>query len=401
MKSNNSLIIFLLLSLHSQFLSSYISVFYFFNIYFVGIAFLIFSSFKMRKDVLKFLFLMTLIFIYFIYRYDLNYDDFFSISIKSLQFNFGYLILIPCLLSNKINFDLKKFVKICFYFFSFEIIIEYIIILFFNPEIFSHVPESYLYFNNQTYLIELNRAFGVSGNSSVSGVQLTVLFLLNISLKGVRNFKSVIKSRDFIIFIISFLLVFSGSAFFSIIISLIIYYFNKIKLFAKLVSVLVILVVISYLYLNIDFSLTSNNKFSISYLFFLLFDTDNYTSLIPQFYSMIENYGLSSIVFGNFIIPWGQEFEGVFMTVDYTYLNLLFEFGLIGLFAYFCIFYFIYKKCIVYFKINSNYPTVYIKMTFLILLISTFHYPVISYYYTQAFLSIVFMSLYNSTKFKN
>lgn len=393
MKSNNSLIIFLLLSLHSQFLSSYISVFYFFNIYFVGIAFLIFSSFKIRKDVLKFLFLITLIFIYFIYRYDLNYDDFFSISIKSLQFNFGYLILIPCLLSNKTNFDLKKFVNICFYFFSFEIIIEYLIILFFNPEIFFHVPE--------TYLSEINRAFGISGNSSVSGVQLTVLFLLKISLNGVRNFKSVIKSRDFIIFIISFLLVFSGSAFFSIIISLIIYYFNKIKLFAKLVSILVIFVVTYYLYLNIDFSVTSTNKFSISYLFFLLLDTDNYTSLIPQFYSMIENYGLSSIFFGNYIIPWGREFEGIFMTVDYTYLNLLFEFGLIGLFLYFCIYYFIYKKCIVYFKINSNYPTIYIKITFLILLISTFHYPVISYYYTQAFLSIILMSLYNSIKFKN
>ena len=393
MKSNNSLIIFLLLSLHSQFLSSYISVFYFINIYFVGIAFLIFSSFKMRKDVLKFLFLMTLIFIYFIYRYDLNYDDFFSISIKSLQFNFGYLILIPCLLSNKINFDLKKFVKICFYFFSFEIIIEYVIILFFNPEIFSHVPES--------YLSEINRAFGVSGNSSVSGVQLTVLFLLNISLKEFRNFKSVIKSRDFIIFIISFLLVFSGSAFFSIIISLIIYYFNKIKLFTKLFFVFFIFVVTSYLYLNIDFSVTSTNKFSISYLLFLLLDTDNYTSLIPQFFSMIENYGLNSILFGNYIIPWGREFEGIFMTVDYTYLNLLFEFGLFGLFLYFIIFYFIYKKCIIYFKINSNYPTIYIKMTFLILLISTFHYPVISYYYTQAFLSIVFMSFYNSIKFKN
>ena len=384
MKSNNSLIIFLLLSLHSQFLSSYISVFYFINIYFVGIAFLIFSSFKMRKDVLKFLFLMTLIFIYFIYRYDLNYDDFFSISIKSLQLNFGYLILIPCLLSNKINFDLKKFVKICFYFFSFEIIIENVIILFFNPEIFSHVPES--------YLSEINRAFGVSGNSSVSGVQLTVLFLLNISLKEFRNFKSVIKSRDFIIFIISFLLVFSGSAFFSIIISLIIYYFNKIKLFTKLFFVFFIFVVTSYLYLNIDFSVTSTNKFSISYLLFLLLDTDNYTSLIPQFFSMIENYGLNSILFGNYIIPWGREFEGIFMTVDYTYLNLLFEFGLFGLFLYFIIFYFIYKKCIIYFKINSNYPTIYIKMTFLILLISTFHYPVISYYYTQAFLSIVFMS---------
>lgn len=391
MKSN-SIIIILLLSLHSQFLSSFISVFYFINIYFVGIAFLIFSSFKIRKDVLKFLFLITLVFIYFIFRYDLNYDDFFSISIKSLQFNFGYLILIPCLLSNKINFDLKKFVKICFYFFSFEIIIEYIIILFFNPEIFSHVPES--------YLSEINRAFGVSGNSSVSGVQLTVLFLLNISLKEFRNFKSVIKSRDFIIFIISFLLVFSGSAFFSIIISLIIYYFNKIKLFTKLFFVLFIFVVISYLYLNIDFSVTSTNKFSISYLLFLLLDTDNYTSLIPQFFSMIENYGLNSILFGNYIIPWGREFEGIFMTVDYTYLNLLFEFGLFGLFLYFSIFYFIYKKCIIYFKINSNYPTIYIKMTFLILLISTFHYPVISYYYTQAFLSIVLMSLYNSIKFK-
>ena len=391
MKSN-SIIIILLLSLHSQFLSSFISVFYFINIYFVGIAFLIFSSFKIRKDVLKFLFLITLVFIYFIFRYDLNYDDSFSISIKSLQFNFGYLILIPCLLSNKINFDLKKFVKICFYFFSFEIIIEYIIILFFNPEIFSHVPES--------YLSEINRAFGVSGNSSVSGVQLTVLFLLNISLKEFRNFKSVIKSRDFIIFIISFLLVFSGSAFFSIIISLIIYYFNKIKLFTKLFFVLFIFVVISYLYLNIDFSVTSTNKFSISYLLFLLLDTDNYTSLIPQFFSMIENYGLNSILFGNYIIPWGREFEGIFMTVDYTYLNLLFEFGLFGLFLYFSIFYFIYKKCIIYFKINSNYPTIYIKMTFLILLISTFHYPVISYYYTQAFLSIVLMSLYNSIKFK-
>jgi len=30
-----------------------------------------------------------------------------------------------------------------------------------------------------------------------------------------------------------------------------------------------------------------------------------------------------------------------------------------------------------------------------------FSYPVISYYYTQAFLSIVLMSFYNSIKFKN
>lgn len=395
MKNNSSFIFFIFfIGIHAQFLASYISEIYYFNLYFTSILLLLFSFLKVRKQTVIFIFLVVVFLFYFLYRYKSSYDEYFSISVKSIQFNFGYLILIPCLLSLRKRFDFRGFIKLCFYIFCFEICIEYLVIKFYNVDILKHVSIAYLYYKGE--LISLVRAFGISGNSSVSGVQLTVLFLLNISSKKETDFKSILKSFDFLIFILSFLAVFSGTAFFSIFIAFGIYYFMNTKILNKFIFISCLILVVVYLFYTVDFSVTSANKFSIGYLFYLLFDSENPASLIPTALAMADTYGLEKLIFGNYIIPWGSDIEGVFFTVDYTYINLIFEFGVIGLMAYLYIVYFVYKTIVSKLGKDKNREFFYFKIIFLILIISTFHYPVISYYYTQILVSIVFISFYNS-----
>ena len=397
MKNNSNFIFFIFfIGIHSQFLASYISELYYFNLYFTSILFLLFSFLKVRKQTVIFTFLVVVFLFYFLYRYNSSYDEYFSISVKSIQFNFGYLILIPCLLSLRKRFDFRGFIKLCFYIFCFEICIEYLIIKVYSVDILKHVSISYLYDKGE--LISLVRAFGISGNSSVSGVQLTVLFLLNISSKKENDFKSILKSFDFLIFILSFLFVFSGTAFFSIFIALGIYYFMNTKILNKLIYLSFLIILTIYLLNSVDFSVTSANKFSITYLLYLLLDPENPASLIPTALAMADTYGLEKLIFGNYIIPWGSDIEGVFFTVDYTYINLIFEFGVIGLMAYICIVYFVYKTIVSKLGKDKERALFYYKIIFLILIISTFHYPVISYYYTQILISIVFMSFYNADK---
>ena len=397
MKNNSRFIFFIFfIGIHAQFLANYISEIYYFNLYFISTLFLLSSLLKVRKQVAIFILLIAGFLCYFTYRYNLSYDEYLLISIKSIQFNFGYLILIPCLLSLRKGFDLTNFIKSCFYVFCFEIFLEYLVIMFYNVDILKHVPTDYLY--DKGSLQSLNRAFGMSGNSSVSGVQLTLLFLLNLSLKKENDFKSVLKSFDFLIFIVIFLFIFSGTAFFSIWIALGIYYFNDTKILNKFIFISCLILVVVYLFYTVDFSVTSANKFSIGYLFYLLLDSENPASLIPTVLAMFDAYGLDKLIFGNYIIPWGMDVEGIFLTVDYTYVNLIFEFGFFGLIAYFYLFYFMYEKIISKLPSNKKGSLFYLKMTFSILIISTFHYPVISYYYTQALMSIVFMSFYNMEK---
>lgn len=383
--------------LHSQFFQSYIPFFYYLNIYFISIIIFIFNAFpKLKKDVFYLIICLIFVFVYFVYRYSLIDSEFFQISIKSLQFNFGYLFIIPLLLTLRKKIDIKNFISVAFYFFSIEIIIEYLIYitLGLSPLIFKHIPESYI-FDSGSSIISISRSIGISGNSSVSGVQLVVLFLFKQSFNNHKSFKEIL-NIDLLIFLLSFIMIFSGSAFFSLLFGILIMYFFKLNILKKIFISIPLTLIFLFAINNINIYEPSGNKFSINYLFYLLMDTENYTSFLPQFSIFISEYGFEKILFGNYIIPWGKNIEDVFVTVDYAYLNLLFEFGVIGVAFFIFIIVLIFKKLKKYISYYENSNSFFIDLSLLVLLISNLHYPVISYYYTQSLICIFLFALFNN-----
>ena len=395
-------------TLFSQFLTFYFNIFYFLNSYFLFITFFFTEKLKININALKSILFLLIFCLFIYYNYSYNYSNPIYISLKSIQFYFGYLILIPCLINLKSSIQINQIIFLIFYVFSLEIIFEFFIIFIFNiyPEtIFLHISDAYIYDHWDSLRADLNRVFGLSGNSSVSGVQLLILYLFFLYFKyekvDIKNLiNNIFFSFHFYLFIISFFMVFSGAAFFSLIFALFILFFFRLSNIYKIIFILVSILSIYIIYINSNFDYSSGNKFSINYLLFILFDQDSYTSLIPQVNKFLELYGLKNILFGNYLINWSDEVSNnIFMSVDYSYLNILFEFGIIGLFIYLSIMYYLFSNIHNYMlKSNKNLSFIS-KVVFLVVFISTFHYPVFSYYFTQTLLSLVFWFSYHQNNY--
>jgi len=380
-----------------QMLNTYLGFLAPLNPYTLSLLFILFSiKGGINKVNLKLFSILTILIALFITVYSFKFSFFssFGITAKALQFNYGYLFLIPGL---TYFFKLDKKIKIedvlsaTFWTLSAELLLEFVLIriLGVSPDAFSHYPKvSHIRIDSLTGDYVADRLLGLTGNASVMGVFYVSVFSLYLGrLKRLclEKFTFYMKTVIFV-FMCCFFMITSGSAFFAILLSLLlIWSIKKGNLLKNLILGLLAISLVLFLfdYVDSEFNLF-NGKFKIEYLLLLLTNDDIEGSLPYLLYEMSIGYNWYDLFIGKYFFEWGNS-EAVVKTVDYFYINLVYEFGLLGLAFFFYIIRLAYLKVIDADLIGIDY----VRFGFFVLLLGSLHYPAIVYMAPQVFLSAV------------
>jgi hypothetical protein len=337
LKNNGIIGILSFLALYATFFSSFIST------SLLGLV-LVVLIIILKIQVLKLTPFQTItIFLLFIYlAISLVLSNDFSVVLKNFRFWLGvifYIIYLKILPEEKIsNLLFLRVVLI-------SVLIETLIINTIIP-----APIFYNGHPHAVLFIFYYRPLSFGGNASMSSSVLVCLYFLVYKYGKIKPQK-----MDSILLLIATLLFFSGSGLLAYLLMLL--YKNifekkinskknlKIILFSLLFLISIIIVMS-----NLDYEKVP--KFSLQYYSFLLdFKIDQYKEVMH-----FEN--LQSFLFGNQLTDLQENTTG-----DFGWLGFLASMGLIGTILYFVILTSFYKK-----NIFSN-------SIFIILFISTFHYP--------------------------
>jgi len=353
-------------------------------------------KFPLKITNIKIIFILLLLIFFFIVVYTLKFSflSSFSIAAKAIQFNFGYLFLIPgftALFSTFRSVNLKHVLSATFWVITLELLVEFALIRVLNvsPGSFTHYPKvAHIQLDRVTGEYIAERLLGMAGNASVTGVLYTTSFALYIGCLLKENGKVFNKKILAIIFTFvgCFFMIVSGSAFFAIIGSLFLVWIQKNGNLIKnsIIAVLVLAgVLASFNYVS---GLTDafGNKFTTEYLFLLLQNDDVQGSLPYLINEMSIGYNWFKFFFGSYYFEWGNP-DAVIRTVDYFYVNLVYEFGLIGLFLFAYIIKITFNAVKKVQLLDDNY----LKFGFFVIILGSLHYPAIAYMASQVFLSSI------------
>ncbi len=378
-----------------QLFNTYLSILTPLNPYIFSVLF-IFIGFKKKIHIINLKLLATLLFIVvaFIIIYSCKFSilSSFTITAKAVQFNFGYLLLIPgfsVIFSYLKIVKLEDILRITFWVISTELLLEFVLIrvLGVSPGSFAHYPKvQHITLDQVTGLYTADRLLGLAGNASVTGVLYASSFILYLG--HLYKTQATLKSKKSIVviatFIVCFFMIVSGSAFFAILLAGAILWIqgkgNMIKNLL-LASIVLGIVLLTFNFLS---TLTDafGNKFTTEYLF-LLVNNDDIEGSLPYLLSdMSKGYHWYNFFIGSYFFEWGNA-EARAKTVDYFYVNVIYEFGLIGL----TVFFYVIKQAYNALKKSTVINYNYFKLGFLTIVLGSLHYPVISYMATQVFLS--------------
>lgn len=392
------MIILYLFFLLFQLLNTYVGVLTPLNPYVFSILFIIYGF---RKPVsltnIKLLFILLSVAFVFIIVYTIKFSflSSFSITAKAIQFNFGYLFLIPgftILFGFFPSIKLRHVLAGTFWTLSLELLMEFIVIriLKISPAAFAHYPKvAHISLNKITGEYTADRLLGIAGNASVTGVLYVSCFFLFLG-SLYREENSLWGKKNIIVcttFIVCFFTIISGSAFFALLLALIAVWIQKKGSLLRntiLVSVFISIVLVTFSFIS---KLTDafGNKFTVEYLIFLLSRDDVHGSLPYLIHQMSIGYQWYNFIFGSYYFEWGNP-DAVIKTVDFFFVNLIYEFGLIGLILFFYVIrlgYLTVKRLQI---IDENY----LKLGIFVMVIGSLHYPAIAYMASQVFLSAVF-----------
>ena len=380
-----------------QLLNTYIGVLAPFNPYVFAILFIIYG-FKgnikfVNLKILTILLIVTVSLI-IIYTVKFSFIKSFLISAKAIQFNFGYLFLIPgfTVFFNVFrSIKLKNVLSCTFWVMSLELMLEFILlrILKFSPVLFTHYPKiAHIRYDPITKEYAADRLLGMASNASVTGVLYTCCFAFYFGYLYYTSENLFAKKNLLVLltFIVCFFLVVSGSAFFAILLSLFLIWSQRKGNLLKnlLIAILVIpAVLLGFNFLS-GFTEAFGNKFTVGYLL-LLFQNDELEGSLPYVINeMAQGYSWFKFFFGSYFFEWGNP-DAVIKTVDYFYVNLVYEFGLIGL----CLFIYIIKLTFDAVKRLDLIEYSYLKFGFFVLVFGSLHYPAVVYMASQVFLSAI------------
>jgi hypothetical protein len=378
-----------------QLLDTYLGFITPFNPYIFSILFIIYG-FKDRIKIinLKLLSLLFFIVVAFLIIYTIKFSFFssFLVTAKAIQFNFGYFLLVPgftVLLGLLKKINLKYILVGTFWAITTELLLEFVLIriLHVSPGAFTHYPKlQHITYNSITGEYTANRLLGMAGNASVTGVLYTTSFTLYLGYLYKAQ-QTLFKKTSMVVivtFVACFFMIVSGSAFFAILLSaFVVWSQKKGNLMKNLLIVISILVVVLGIF-NYISTLTDafSNKFTTEYLLFLLNNDDIEGSLPYIIHDMSTGYHWYNLIVGSYYFEWGKT-DAVIKTVDYFYVNLIYEFGLIGLFVFIYIIKVAYKAV----KNVCSIDAQYLKFGFLVLVFGSLHYPCIAYMASQVYIS--------------
>lgn len=351
---------------------------------------------RMKLINVKIIFVLLAVLVSFLIIYSIKFSFFnsFSITAKALQFNFGYFFLIPgfsILFGLFPSIKMEKILAVTFWVITAELLLEFLLIrvLGVSPGSFTHYPKvAHITLDKATGVYTADRLLGLAGNASVTGVLYSASFALYLGtlISDGTKFLNARSIPVIVVFVMCFFMIISGSAFFAILLSLFIVWSQK-KGSLTLNLLIALFVIPSVLFL-FDYvsSLTDafGSKFKIEYLVFLLSRDDVQGSLPYLLNEILQDYHWYNLFVGSYYFEWGNE-NAVIRTVDYFYVNLVYEFGLIGLAVFFYIIKLAYNAIKKRQIINENY----LKFGFLIIVVGSLHYPAIAYMASQIFLSAI------------
>jgi hypothetical protein len=337
--------------------------------YFLAI-FLIFISIKSIKFNLNQCILLLLLLLYFVAIIQIN-DD-IILSLKNIRYYFGFLIFIFLFRINKFIIRANaKYLRVIFLF----IILESICINFF-------LNSNNLYINNHPaiFLDFYQRPSSFGGVASITSSLIICFFYFFEKQLGFKyNF------FDFLLLILSVILLFSLTGFIMLAIMFFCRFFNlRFFIIKNVVSLIFFLFLILFLiYLsslipaNIDSygSYINYEKISLEYFFYTL--SHKYNSFL---YSL-NNFNLFSM---QTLIGEASTLGIVITSGDNGIFGIYVAMGLIGFVLFFSTIYF--------FKEKNNAITIFL------LIISSFHYPVIMSPVGQLFTA--FVITFNNQRYK-
>lgn len=378
-----------------QLINTYVGVLapvnpYLFSVFFIILGFTKPVSLTNFKIVILLLFLIIAFVI--IYSVKFSFLSSFSIAAKAIQFNYGYFFLIPgftVLFGLSPGVRMKDILAATFWVISIELLIEFVLIriLGVSPGAFIHYPKvNHITLDQVTGEYTANRLLGMAGNASVTGVLYTTSFILYLGCLYTEQQKLMTKNNLVIMitFIVCFFMIISGSAFFAILFSTFTIWSQRkgnllLNLFIALLIVPAVLVLFNYLSTITD---AFGDKFTTEYLL-LLFVKDDIEGSLPYLLNeMSKDYHWYNFFIGCYYFEWGNV-DAVIKTVDYFYVNVVYEFGIIGLFFFF----FIIKLSYNALKKMKIIDDSYLKFGILVLVFGSLHYPAIAYMSSQIFLS--------------
>lgn len=377
-----------------QLLNTYLGILAPLNPYIFSVLFIVYG-FKdgVKKTNLKILATLLGFSICLIIIYAIKFSVLTSLptTAKAVQFNFGYYILIPgftVLFKYFPKVTIEDILRVTFWTISSELFLEFILIriLHVSPGAFQHYPKlQHITYDPVTGEYTANRLLGMAGNASVTGVIYTSSFILYLGALYQKG--QILKTKKSLIviatFIACFFMIVSGSAFFAIVLTAFIVWSQKEGNLLKNLLIGAFILIVVLLIFNYLSSLTDafSNKFTTEYLFFLLTNADE-GSLPYILNDMSKGYHWYNLFVGLYFFEWGNP-DAVIKTVDYFYVNLIYEFGLVGL----TIFFYVIKTAYNAIKSNAVLDNQYLKFGLLVLVVGSLHYPSIVYMAAQVFIS--------------
>lgn len=380
-----------------QLLNTYLGVLTPLNPYVFSVLLIVYGvAKKMHKTNLKILAVLALSVITCIFVYTVKFSllSSFSITAKAIQFNFGYLFLIPGFtvffkLVPKIK--MVDILKATFWTISIEIFIEFVLIriLGVSPGAFTHYPKlQHIIFDPLTGIYTAYRLLGLTGNASVTGVLLSAIAAIYLGYLFEQEQKLLTKKTIPVIvsFFSCFFMIISGSAFFAIMVSLLIIWAQRKGSLGKNLMIAAILVPSIAIFFNYLATVTDafGEKFTTKYLLLLLQTEDMPGSLPFVLKELSREYHWYNFFVGTYTFEWGNASARI-KTVDFFFVNLVFEFGLLGLWVLVYAFRVAYKAV----KKMQVVNNLFLQFGFLVVFIGSMHYPSIAYTATQVFLSAI------------
>lgn len=378
-----------------QLLNTYLGLLAPLNPYVFSSLFILYG-FKDRIKIinLKILSVLFVLIISFLIIYSIKFSflSSFPVTAKAIQFNFGYYFLIPgftVLFKLFPKVTMKDILAVTFWTITAELLMEFVLIrlLHVSPGAFQHYPKTqHISYDTATGEYTANRLLGMAGNASVTGVIYTVSFVLYLGYLYVHQ-QTLYKRKSVIViftFIACFFMIVSGSAFFAIILSAFVVWSQKKGNLAKNLIISLFVLIGILLIFNYISTLTDlfSNKFSTEYLAYLLTNDDIQGSLPYLLHDMSKGYHWYNLFIGSYYFQWGNS-DAVIKTVDYFYVNLVYEFGLIGL----VIFFYVIRVGYRIIKKSNVIDGQFLKFGFLVLIIGSLHYPSIAYMALQVYIS--------------
>lgn len=378
-----------------QLLNTYLGVLAPINPYLFSVFFILLGFTKSIKVInLKLLVLLILLIIGFVIIYTVKFSflSSFSIAAKAIQFNYGYFFLIPgftVLFGYFPSIKLKDILAATFWVISLELLLEFLLIriLGVSPGAFTHYPKvSHITLDVTTGEYTANRLLGMAGNASVTGVLYTTSFVLYLGCLYAEQQKLTTRKSLFVIltFITCFFMIISGSAFFAILFATFAIWSQRKGSLVKNLLIALSIVPAVLIFFNYLSTVTDafGDKFTTEYLI-LLFVKDDIEGSLPYLLNeMSKDYHWYNFFIGSYYFEWGNQ-DAIIKTVDYFYVNVVYEFGIIGLILFFYIIKLAYEAI----KRLNVIDLTYLKFGVLVLVFGSLHYPAIAYMSAQVFIS--------------